>query len=133
MVHYKKTKEYAKTLGVEVTFTGKLSKADWITLSEDYTIFINTTNFDNMPVSVIEAMALGLPVISTNVGGLPLLIDDEKEGFLVNSNSENEFIEAIKKIQSHPENMHKMTLNAQKKVENYDWNVVKKLWISLLQ
>jgi len=128
-----KTKEYAKTLGVEVTFTGKLSKADWITLSEDYTIFINTTNFDNMPVSVIEAMALGLPVISTNVGGLPLLIDDEKEGFLVNSNSENEFIEAIKKIQSHPENMHKMTLNARKKVENYDWNVVKKLWISLLQ
>jgi len=126
-----KTKDYANTLGVDVVFTGKLSKAEWILLSQDYTVFINTTNVDNMPVSVIEAMALGLPVVSTNVGGLPFLIAHEEDGILVNPNREDEFVEAIKKLQSHPENTYKMILNARNKVEDYNWNIVKKLWISV--
>ena len=77
-------KALAKKLGVDVKFTGKLDKKEWHKLSEQYNIFVNTTNFDNMPVSVIEAIALGLPVISTNVGGIPNLIQHEKEGLLVN-------------------------------------------------
>ena len=48
-------KIYAKNLNVKVNFLGKLSKKDWISLSEEYSIFINTTHFDNTPVSVIEA------------------------------------------------------------------------------
>ncbi|KAA6329422.1 hypothetical protein EZS27_021771 [termite gut metagenome] len=66
-----KSQQLANLLGIacSVTFTGKLTKQAWIKLSEQYNIFINTTDVDNTPVSVIEAMALGLPVISTNVGG----------------------------------------------------------------
>ena len=128
-----KTKDYANEIGVEVTFTGKLSKPEWIRLSENYNLFINTTNFDNMPVSVIEAMALGLPIISTNVGGMPFLIEAEKEGFLVDSNRANDFVEAIKKLLSHSENTYKMTLNARKKVAPFDWETVKKQWISILK
>ena len=60
----------AKKENLPVTFTGMLTKEAWISLSEAHDIFINTTNFDNTPVSVMEAMALGLPVVSTNVGGL---------------------------------------------------------------
>ncbi|MFD0989541.1 glycosyltransferase family 4 protein [Mariniflexile jejuense] len=128
-----KAKNFAKTLNVAVTFTGKLSKTEWISLSQDYNIFINTTNFDNMPVSVIEAMALGLSVISTNVGGLPFLINNEIDGVLVNPNNETDFIEAIKKLQSNIENTQKITLNARNKVANFDWNIVKNLWISVLE
>ena len=51
-----------------VTLTGRLSKNEWISLSRDYDIFINTTDYDNHPVSVIEAMALGLPIVTTNAG-----------------------------------------------------------------
>ncbi|MFI0430103.1 glycosyltransferase family 4 protein [Mariniflexile sp. HMF6888] len=128
-----KTKDYAKALGVEVNFTGKLSKEAWISLSKNHTIFINTTSFDNMPVSVMEAMALGLPIISTNVGGMPFLITNNHDGILVNPNSVNEFVEAVKKILLNHETTHDMTLNARKKVESYDWDVVKKLWISVFQ
>lgn len=127
------TKKYAEELGVEVKFTGLLSKQEWIELSEDYNIFINTTNFDNMPVSVIEAMALGLPVISSNVGGLPFLIEDETNGILVNPDNSEAFVSAVKKVVSNTENTHEMTLNARKKVENFDWEVVKRQWISVLQ
>ncbi|MFG6687648.1 glycosyltransferase family 4 protein [Mariniflexile sp. HNIBRBA6329] len=127
-----KAKQYASALQVEVHFTGKLPKEDWILLSKTHNIFINTTNFDNMPVSVIEAMALGLPVISTSVGGMPFLIENEQNGLLVAPHNENEFVDAIKKIQQNPEGTQQMTLNARKKVEGFDWEAVKSLWISEL-
>ena len=129
----KKAKKYAEELGVEVTFTGKLLKNEWIELSRDFNFFINTTNFDNMPVSVIEAMALGLPVISTNVGGLPFLIENGKEGVLVSPNNPEEFVLAIKSMLSNKENTCNLALNARKKVDNFDWQLVKKQWVRLLQ
>ncbi|GGK17362.1 hypothetical protein GCM10007962_09460 [Yeosuana aromativorans] len=127
------TKQEAKALGFDVIFTGQLSKAEWTNLAVNYNIFINTTNFDNMPVSVIEAMALGLPVISTNVGGMPFLIAHETDGILVAPNSENEFVKAIKQLIDHPNFANELAINARKKVEQYDWDVVKHKWSTLLQ
>tara|TARA_R110002050_G_scaffold74772_4_gene160170 strand:+ start:75757 stop:76767 length:1011 start_codon:yes stop_codon:yes gene_type:complete len=129
----KKAKAYAVKLNVAVKFTGKLSKQGWIELSKDCNIFINTTNFDNMPVSVIEAMALGLPVVSTNVGGLSFLIENKKEGLLVEPNDINAFVNALKKVLSNTEETNTMVLNARKKVACLDWKVVKKQWFSVLQ
>lgn len=123
----------ANKLHVDVVFTGKLTKPEWIALSNDYTIFINTTNFDNMPVSVIEAMALGLPVISTNVGGMPYLIDHEKDGILVAPNDVDAFVDAIKTIIHQPEKAIEMTQQARLKVEQFDWDIVKQQWLALFQ
>lgn len=128
-----KTKGYAKALGVDVTFTGKLLKEEWIDVSKDYNIFLNTTNFDNMPVSVMEAMALGLPIISTNVGGLPFLIENEHDGILVNPNDVSGFVEAIREIITSPEKAIMLTQNARRKVEAFDWDNIKLRWISLLK
>ncbi|HEY5689260.1 MAG TPA: glycosyltransferase family 4 protein [Yeosuana sp.] len=128
-----KTKDYAKVLGVDVIFTGKLSKNEWIELSKDYNIFLNTTNFDNMPVSVIEAMALGLPIISTKVGGMPFLINHNEEGKLVNRDDVSEFVDAIKEIRLSPEEAIELTQNARRKVEEYDWENIKSQWTSLLE
>ena len=126
-------KKYADQLEVEVSFTGRLSKQEWIKLSEDYNIFINTTNFDNMPISVIEAMALGLPVLSTNVGGLPFLIKHDKTGFLVEPNSVVSFVESIERIIHSPSQTNKIIGSARNHVENLDWEVVKKQWINVLK
>ncbi len=128
-----KTKKLAKKLNIKVTFTGKLSKNDWINLSKDYNIFINTTNFDNAPVSVIEAMALGLPVVSTNVGGIPFLISDKKEGLLVERNNTKAMADAIMNIVENKNLAQTITKNARKKVEQFDWQVVKQLWLNILQ
>ena len=128
-----KAKNYAKSLNLEVIFTGKLEKKEWISLSKSFNIFINTTNFDNMPVSIIEAMALGLPIISTNVGGIPFLIDNEVDGVLVAPNNVEDFVEVILRMRSNPEKAFDITTSARKKAEQFDWSIVKKQWIKLLQ
>lgn len=126
-------KRYAAVLGVDVTFTGKLTKEAWIEKSKAYSIFINTTNFDNMPVSVIEAMALGLPVVSTNVGGMPFLITNGQDGLLVKPNSVEDFIKAIESLHAHSKKTQAMIVNARKKVEQFDWDIIIKQWKSVLQ
>jgi glycosyltransferase involved in cell wall biosynthesis len=123
---------YSTDLNVEVNFTGLLSKEEWITLSESYNIFINTTHFDNTPVSLIEAMALGLPVISTNVGGIPYLIDNNLNGLLVDDDNVEQMVDAIKKITNDTLLKDKIALNARKKVEKFNWDIVKKEWIEIL-
>ncbi len=126
-------KKFAETHELPVTFTGKLTKSEWIELSRDCDVFLNTTNFDNMPVSVVEAMALGLPVISTRVGGMPFLIEDGKDGILVQPGDAGGFSDAIKTLISNPERANILAQNARKKVESFDWEKVKQLWLSLLR
>jgi len=83
-------------------------------------------------VSIIEAMALGFPIISTNVGGLPYLIEDEKDGLLVAPNIVNAMTEAIIKLLQNPEKVKKFSLNARKKANTLDSDTVKKEWIKIL-
>lgn len=125
-------KKYAKSLNLEVTFTGKLTKKEWVELAENYNVFINTTNFDNMPVSVIEAMALGLPIVSTNVGGMPYLIENNIDGLLVKPNNPNLMADAIIKIYNDHTLCAKIVLNAREKVEQFDLQIVKGKWLEIL-
>ncbi len=129
----KDAKKLAKKLNVVVQFTGKLTKAEWIDLSQDYNIFINTTNFDNMPVSVVEGMALGMVVISTNVGGMPYLVTHGHDGILVEPHNVALFVDAIKSILKSPEAAQTMAMHAREKVEQFDWQVIKQLWFKALQ
>ncbi|MDT0557367.1 glycosyltransferase family 4 protein [Ichthyenterobacterium sp. W332] len=117
---------------LNVKFTGKLTKQEWITLSKDYTIFLNTTNFDNMPVSVIEAMALGLPIVSTNVGGIPYLIENDIEGMLVEQNNPDAMSEAIITLFKDPTLYKTLAYNARAKVEQFDWQIIKHKWFEVL-
>ncbi len=119
-------------LSDRVKLTGKLSKDEWIELSKDYDIFINTTTIDNMPVSVIEAMALGLPVVSTSVGGIPYLIENKKEGILVGSGNVEEMVNAINELMEKPDYAKELSLNARRMVEDFDWDKVCLKWFEIL-
>jgi glycosyltransferase involved in cell wall biosynthesis len=129
----KQVKTFSHDHALKIRFTGKLSKKEWMTLSELYNIFINTSDFDNTPMSVIEAMALGLPVVSTNVGGMPYLIEHEKEGLLVNPDDVEAMTRAIIKLHHNQDLIVELTTNARQKVEQFDWDVVKDLWFEVLR
>lgn len=115
-----------------VTFTGLLTKAAWIKQSTSSDIFINTSNFDNLPVSLLEAMALGLPVVSTNVGGIPFLIKNGVNGFTVNRSNPMEMAAAVEHLLNHEERAQATILAARATVEQYDWQVIKLQWKTLL-
>lgn len=129
---YKKCLSYVEENALPVTFMGKLEKNRWHPLSQKYDIFLNTSTIDNTPVSVIEAMALGLPVVSTNVGGIPYLIGDRYQGILVPPGNPSAMARAVDELITHPEKARKLASSARQKVEEFDWNLVKNKWAEVL-
>ncbi len=125
---YEECIAFAKAEQLPVTFTGKLSKQEWINIAQRHDLFLNTTDFDNMPVSLIEAMALGIPIISTNVGGIPYLIEHEQEGLLVNSNASSEMLNGIKSLIENPGLVSVLSQQGRKKAETFNWEIVKSKW-----
>ena len=127
-----KCKALVAKKSLPVTFTGLLSKEAWIELSKQSDIFINTTNFDNMPVSIIEAMALGFPIVSTNVGGLPFLIADGVNGVLVPTKNAIAMVQAIERISNDHKISEAMSNAARLKGESYNWAIIKESWHKVL-
>lgn len=127
------TKTFAASLGVSVSFTGQLTKEDWWKLASENDIFINTTHFDNTPISVMEAMALGLPVVSTNVGGIPYLLTNKENAILVNDNDDKAMTDAILDLLNDKGKANQLAINARTFIEQMDWRVVKQRWISVLK
>jgi glycosyltransferase involved in cell wall biosynthesis len=130
---YKECVSYAESNKLPVKFTGKLTKQEWTDLSKEYDIFLNTTNVDNTPVSLIEAMALGLPIISTSVGGIPYLLEDEGTGLLVAPNDKKAMLGAIKKLLQNTELTENLSQNARHQSQKFDWEIVKEDWKEILR
>ena len=128
-----KVENLAQTLGLKVVFKGPLTKKEWIQLSKKYDFFINTSHFDNTPVSVIEAMGLGLGLVSTQVGGMPFLIEQSKEGWLVGDSDVQAMSAAIIHLTQNPSLFHQVTKNARVKVALFDWEEVKMHWKAILK
>lgn len=126
-------KNYADGKNVSATFTGKLSKKEWIELSKEYNIFINTTHFDNMPISVIEALALGIPVVSTNVGGIPFLLDNDKTALLVNDNDVSAMSNSVIEIIENSNKRNHLIANGRNLAESFDWENIKSKWNEILK
>lgn len=128
-------KSLARQLKVEnnLMITGGLSKTDWIALSANYNLFINTTNVDNAPVSVVEAAALGMPIITTNVGGLPFIITDRVNGILVPPNDEIAFCNAIQELVESAELRSQIVQGGRNLALTWDWQAVRKQWVELLK
>ena len=122
--------EYKFSESVEIT--GKLSKNEWVDKSKNFNFFINTTSVDNTPVSLIEAMALGIPVISTNVGGIPFLIKDNYNGKLTNVNTD-EMVDAIIELYNNEKQRNFIIRKAIDYSKKFDWESVKKFYFFLFE
>jgi glycosyltransferase involved in cell wall biosynthesis len=116
-----------------VEHAGLIKKAEvpaWLSRGD---IFLNTTNVDNTPVSVIEAMACGLCVVSTNVGGIPYLLEHEVDALLVPPNDPEAMAEAVGRILSQPGLAESLSRNARHKAGQFDWQVTVPQWEALFE
>lgn len=115
-----------------VSFPGATSKSDVPARLNEGDIFLNTTNFDNTPISVMEAMACGLCIVSTNVGGLPYLLEDGVDALLVPPNNPDAMAAAVKRILTEPGLAGRLSTNARKKAEQFDWSIILPQWENLI-
>lgn len=107
-----------KGLGLEnaVTFTGNVPNTqDYYGISD---LYVQCSHREAMPLSVLEAMAAGLPVVSTNVGGLSDVVQDN--GILVADHDEEALYRAIEKVLNQsPEQMTAMCRASERIVQSY--------------
>jgi glycosyltransferase involved in cell wall biosynthesis len=95
-----------------ISFLGKKTPQELIPLLLDADIFIHPSYIENSPNSVCEAQMLGLPVVATNVGGIPSLITDNETGILFPTNDIYLLAEIIVSLLSDPQKMQYLGKNA---------------------
>ena len=83
-------------------------------------LFLNMSREDNLPNSIVESLACGVPVISTNVGGIPEMYDPNKSGRLINRDDSKSMSEELLLLVTNPELLKELSANARKEAEkNY--------------
>jgi glycosyltransferase involved in cell wall biosynthesis len=129
------TKRVVSRLRIQdkVDIIGGIRKAEVPAFLEANDIFINTTNIDNTPISVIEAMASGLCIVSTNVGGIPFLLEDGIDAVLVKPDNPGAMAVAIRRILVEPGLSERLSINARNKAERFSWDYVLPLWEDLFE
>jgi L-malate glycosyltransferase len=129
-----KVRRAAAALQVEdrLTLPGGVAKRDVAAWLDAGDVFLNTTDVDNTPVSVIEAMAAGLCIVSTNVGGLPYLLEHEHDALLVPPRNGEAMAEAVERVLHEPGLGARLSRNARAKAEQFDWDIVLPQWDELL-
>jgi glycosyltransferase involved in cell wall biosynthesis len=129
------TQRLAEELKVEksVSFAGPIPKSDvplWLNQGH---IFLNTTNVDNSPVSVVEAMACGLPIVSTSAGGISDLIDHEQNGLLAPPENAEALAQHVRTILYHPELAMRLVEGGRRTAAARDWQSIVPRWEALLE
>jgi L-malate glycosyltransferase len=126
--------ELATVLGVahRIGLPGQIPKAEVAAWMGRGDIFLNTTNVDNAPISVLEAMACGLCVVSTNVGGIPYLLEHEYDALLVPPNDPAAMATAVHRLLIEPGLAERLSRNARQKAEQFDWSNILPQWEALL-
>jgi glycosyltransferase involved in cell wall biosynthesis len=125
----KKLVDYATKLGVEdnIVFTGYFPDKKLPRLYQAADIFAFSTFYENLPFAVLEALSTGLPVVTTNVGGIPEMIESGKNGFLVEPANSRELADRIMFCLEDPAAASEMGLLARETIEkHFDWRLIVK-------
>jgi glycosyltransferase involved in cell wall biosynthesis len=124
-----KLNAYAERLGVKdnIIFTGYYPDKKLPKLYQAADVFAFSTFYEHHPFAVLEALATGLPVVTTTVGGIAETIATGKNGLLVNPANSKQFSEALLYLLEHQAEAVEMGIKARKTiVDQYDWSILVK-------
>lgn len=123
----------ARELGVAdaVSFEGRLDRQGIAALYAGADAMINPSTVDNMPNSVLEALASGLPVISTDVGGVPFIVRHGETALLVPPGNDAALAQAIRQLKADAALRARLRENGLAQVEQYTWASVRHQWLDL--
>ena len=113
-----------------VTFTGRVAPADIARYYDAADIYVQAPSIDNMPLSVLEAFASGMPVVSTRVGGVPSILTDGVHGLLAPPDDDASVAAQVMKLLDDPDYARRLAETAHESCAPYGWPVVRKGWLA---
>lgn len=115
-----------------VTFTGPVSPDKMPAFYDAASMYLNSPRIDNMPNSVIEAFACGLPVVTSNAGGIPYIVRSGENGVLVPMANPEALADAALNLYANPAEAHLLASAARAEcLERYTWSAVRERWLAV--
>ncbi len=116
-----------------VYFIGKVSQEKIPDLYDSADIYLMSPNIDNMPGTLLECFASGLPIVATAVGGIPYIAKDRESALLVARDDHQELATKAIELLEDPDLVERLTQQGVCEVEKYHWKPVRDQWASLYQ
>jgi len=128
----KSLRQLAETIGKEgIRFVGRVEPKAMAGLYGKADIFVNSSVIDNQPVSVLEAFASGLPVVSTGTGDIANMVRDGENGVIIPQRDPSAMAKAVVMLLENPERARDIARRARQEVRKYSWSEVGKEWAAV--
>jgi glycosyltransferase involved in cell wall biosynthesis len=114
-----------------IRFLGSVEPAAMPQVYDAADIFVNASVVDNQPVSILEAFASGLPVVSTATGDIGSMLRGGEAGLLVDADDPTAIANAVTRLLDEPEASIRFARRAREEVERYTWRYVGAEWNAL--
>ena len=114
-----------------VRFVGRIDPESMPQVCAEADIFVNASVVDNQPVSILEAFAAGLPVVSTPTGDIPAMVRHNETGLLVRPDDPASLASAVLRLMASPREAFEMAQRARQDVARYTWPAVKDQWTAV--
>lgn len=112
-------------------FIGRIEQERMPELYERADIYLNSSNIDNMPGSLIEAYAAGLPVVTTDAGGIPYILTHEETGLMVSCGDHEALAASAIRLLEDDGLAQRLAANALAACQTYSWAAVRDEWLKL--
>lgn len=115
-----------------VTFVGRVAADQMGRLYDDADLFLNGSDIDNMPLSILDAFAAGTPVVTTDAGGIPYLVKDGRTGIVVRRGDDAALAEGALRLLQDAELAARIGDSARAEcISRYTWRAVCTQWLDL--
>lgn len=126
--------QYARDLRLKnVSFIGRVPHDRVVDLYNSTEIYLTTPNIDNMPLSILEAFAAGVPVIATRAGGIPYIATHEQNALLVEIDDDAAVAEAAFRLLDDPALARRLSANGREEAMKYTPAPMGKSWVALYE
>jgi len=114
-----------------VEFVGRVPPEQMFGLLDAADIYLNAPDVDNMPNSVLEAFAAGLPVVTTDAGGIPYIVTDGATALMVRCNDAEALARAALRLLDDEQLATEIARRAHAECTKYSWANVRGDWLKL--
>ena len=109
-----------------VDFLGTLSHRQLAEVYQSCDIMLNASTADNFPGALIEAFLCGLPIVTTDAGGIPLMVEDQVNGLLVKPGDDQALAEAVTHLVRSPQHGRQIAENGRRYAQAYQWSEIRR-------